>query len=221
MSHGAFPWLGNKLEWTDKNRCELNEKYTAETRWSDFMTFNDDNLRSGERGGHGELVYGSKHVYTFLEREEINFIIRGHADDDSNSYLFSNIDKQNGYKNGNFDISKQEVIDNNNEVIFYDQDNKKNTKGPIARIVCDKNEFLKNNINVTYANAKYKTIMNERIDKNNVELYPVLTIATNTDIAKPLSADSFALLRFDIKNSEKKDFTKNILESNSEFPDMC
>ena len=43
------------------------------------------------------------------------------------------------------------------------------------------------------------------------DVFPVLTISTNTDFGRNLDADSFALLRFDIKQDNIEDFTRNTL----------
>jgi hypothetical protein len=70
-----------------------------------------------------------------------------------------------------------------------------------------------------YYNSNPKTYNNRsvgpiaRLIPNNSmdDVFPVLTISTNTDNGRNLIADSFALLRFDIKKDNIKDFTRNTL----------
>ena len=89
------------------------------------------------------------------------------------------------YDLGGYEADKIYRFDKINQaVILILRDKKwltKKVKGPIARILCDKTKFPSG-----YKKAKFTTIRNKPIDQDNVVLYPVLTIATNTDIQKPL-----------------------------------
>jgi hypothetical protein len=61
--------------------------------------------------------------------------------------------------------------------------------GPIARVIADKTDLV----------------------SIKPEIFPLLTISTNMDVGRSLTADSFALLRFDINEADETNFTKNTL----------
>ena len=195
LSHGGFPWYNNKMEWTD-NISILDKLHSTQTRWSDFKDHAFDGPRINALRRNDSLIYSGNNVNNFMEREGINFIVRGHQDNCINSFLFTDKpDKCGEYYD--YDISLRER--NDNDVLYYNKgcaDDKTNyVKGPIARILCDNREFQ---------------------NANKPKLYPVLTISTNTDLDRFLSSDSFALLRFDLF---KKDITqfKNILTIKNEL----
>ncbi len=73
-------------------------------------------------------------------------------------------------------------------ILYYNDTLKKfgyRVMGPISRLIADK--------------------------KHYTDIYPVLTISTNTDNKRYLNSDSFALLKFNITNNTITDFSKNTL----------
>jgi hypothetical protein len=180
-------------------------------QWSDFddtnYLENNTNINIGlivnsQRGA--AYIYNKYHVYKFMKTNNINFIIRGHQDNYNNNYLFSNNQINEIHTHGQhsvmpgFSLSLSLPLNNNtnyefmgnksnivlfNKNITFDQ----RTRGPIARILADSVEYKCEN-EYYYSNSDLE---------NNVVLYPVLTISTNTDNGRSLNADSWALLRFD------------------------
>lgn len=194
-SHGGFP---NNLEITDDIFVLIDDTaMSKDIRWSDFgikdMTNSKAYLPSSRDGFAGNLkTFTHKGTMDFLERNNIDFIIRGHQDSYANSAFCSstNDDTQNNFINlaeKNFPDVEDIIINNNGSKTFGSR-----VVGPIARVIADKDNY-----DVDFG--------------NNVKIYPVLTISTNTDNGRYLNSDSFALLRFDIQPDDINKFDKNIL----------
>ncbi|AYV84314.1 MAG: calcineurin-like phosphoesterase [Hyperionvirus sp.] len=180
-------------------------------RWSDFINFGADKkgpLINYGRGGTG-LTYDKHNVYQFMTINKIDFIIRGHQDSFDNNYLYATSHMTSsgrpmpgiGLNIGNLGVVNEKL---NKELVTFNEitaaDGRR--KGPIATLVATSSAYDigqkvfpdKTTLAYYYGNEYNadKTIKNE-----TSEIYPVLTISTNTDIDRPLRADSFALLRFD------------------------
>lgn len=217
LSHGGFPfnYITHKL--IDSNIINLNAIDSKQTRWTDFYQYNNDNstdiVFNTNRGSlNADVIQmNRKHVAKFLDTNDINFIIRGHQDNYYNSFLFSN-------KNiSGFSIANNKHYnDNNNILIYNDQCELINgldkSYGPIARLIIDKNKFKHNNNNNN--NEMYYT---EYI--SNHEIYPVLTLSTNTDMDRNLSNDSFAIIRFDLNMKNMTDFKNNVFTDLIDLPE--
>jgi len=136
----------------------------------------------------------SEYFTSFMSKYGIHGIIRGHQDSISNSVVF---------KKGNDKIlfnqeNRTEQMDN---IYWNDRKDTKNDKryfGPIARLQIDSS-----------------------IESNLI--HPVVTLSTNTDTGRSLTADSFGLLRFDLKPNDIRNFEeksliskKNIIDLNNE-----
>lgn len=198
----------------NKDIIKLSPIQAVQTRWTDFTNYNvkskDDlynksRYKSGDNDGYIRL--NKYHVKEFLDQNKINFIIRGHQDNYFNSYLFSNQSNPDIRANGAFGISEERKAIK--DVLIYNDliksvDKRVGVDGPIARLVVDKKEFIKSN-DYYYANAS------KNVSKNNQkEVYPVLTISTNTDNNRFLHKDSFVILRFDLPKEEINDFHKKL-----------
>lgn len=116
----------------------------------------------------------NNHVKAFCEKNKIDFIIRGHQDICGNFCLFTDEGLNNMF-DSKFAINKiKNVYLNTNIVKINDVIDLRN--GPVGKIVMTKN---------------YKNL-----DDNKMDLYPVITLSTNTDINRNLVHDSFGILRF-------------------------
>ena len=206
-------WSGNIL------KLDLNQSYIV--RRSGFSSTRNINT-SKPYISH----YDPKLVYEFLKANNLNFIIRGDQTiydyNNSNSYLLSNIIDDKLQKN-NFDIGTQKNKSYNG-ILFY---NAQQYVNPIARISCEvktdekgdmiMGEKYKEKVEFTTRSNNQdqtKTIVR---DENKVELYPVLTLSTNTNRRINLSSDSFALLKFDTEKKDVKNFG-DILQPTVEIP---
>ncbi|NCY26805.1 MAG: serine/threonine protein phosphatase, partial [Alphaproteobacteria bacterium] len=189
-SHGGFP---NDFEITDDIFILIDDEQMAkDIRWSDFG-YEDITNKLAFGPSPRDRLSGKMKTYThkgtmdFLEKNDIDFIIRGHQDSYANSALCNNI--------GNFFNLAWPTYPEIPNIILYNDGSKyfgNRVLGPIARLNVDKDAY------------------DEEIIKD-VKLLPVLTISTNTDNGRDLNADSFALLRFDIQPDDIDKFDKNIL----------
>jgi hypothetical protein len=224
LCHGGFdPSLLNpqsRLSLAVKNAkkhiipfIDINQQYNV--RWSDFNDYNYEEPLCNKLRGEG-FIYNRYHVYQFLKLHNISFIIRGHQDSYDNNYLFSvqynipitdlladNIEGLPGF-GLNYSVgSKMPIMGKKNTVVRYnedfDEEFQDRLKGPFARLLANCSDYLvsipkeKEERLYYYASAMGLT---DAYD-DNLKIFPVLTISTNTDYQRPLRADSFVVLRFD------------------------
>ncbi len=62
-------------------------------------------------------------------------------------------------------------------------------------------------------------LFNEQINSKNI-VQPIVTLSTNTDKGRKLTADSFGLLRFDINSSNVNNFKEKTLESKNKINNL-
>lgn len=175
-------------------------------RWNDFYSLRDSMFNISRGGGTSVPIYniGTDDISKFCDINGIDFIIRGHQDFPFNSYIVSKSDNDTSYSKF---IPGQKENDNvkENDYVFMNQfyDNEHNERnavyGPISRI------------------SLSKEIKNIELNGHNIELYPVITLSTNTDINRPLVHDSFALLRFDLKTNNLPLKKSNIIGGNKYY----
>jgi hypothetical protein len=234
LCHGGFPYdingesesnkIGSAMKLDlDKNEhiIKLSPSQAIQTRWTDFVNYKvktKNNIFNKSRNRLGTdpnyIRLNKRHVKEFLDKNSINFIIRGHQDNYYNSYIFANKENADIRSKGSFGISEERQSINN--ILVYNDKIKSTDKrvgvdGPIARLVADKNDFSSSDyyyINI-YKNAS-------RQSKN--EIYPVLTISTNTDRLRYLHKDSFILMRFDLTKNNMGDFDQKIFSKLSNLP---
>jgi hypothetical protein len=180
--HGGFPqqYLTEKIP-SDKIILINNEDSSNEIRWSDFGLSLDIYYKMDLRSGRGK--YNILATHKFLLDNNINFIIRGHQDSIGNSVLFNN--------NGNKIINNiDKYLEKNKPHLNYDS---------LTNLL-----YYNNPPSKTYNYRVHGPIAKLRLYHHfcTPDYYPVLTISTNTDIQRPLIADSFALLRFENFNGK-------------------
>jgi hypothetical protein len=227
LSHGGFPLsYVNPGKCTDQyaNLIPLNMEDGKQTRWADFYQYISDsskhfvpNVGRGVKGDDTStnlIILNRKHVAAFLDNNRINFIIRGHQDNYYNSYLFANVCQNRNVCAAsimcNSSNSNNIAIYNNKiKLIQSPSGSRLKTLGPTARLVVDKNKF---NRGVDAGEGYY--LMN----MGATEVYPVLTLSTNTDRDRGLQSDSFAIVRFDLTLEDLSDFDKGTLKNLYSLP---
>jgi hypothetical protein len=176
-SHGGFSFDVDLSE--DKIfRLIDNPIIAQDIRWSDFNFYDPTNFEylifgPSSRNPTDKNLKTFTHAgtHSFLRKNNIDFIIRGHQDSYANSSLFLKTEPDRF-----LNLSHPQSVDIPNVVVhnktqqFYGN----RVYGPIARLMTNRNHYT--------------------------EHYPVLTISTNTDNGRYLNADSFAVLRFDISS---------------------
>jgi hypothetical protein len=232
LSHGGFP-IGTNDSYNfeiPRNKIvfyggfdttSINSFVPHQIRWSDFHNDNDSNY-TGE-GNKGRPQIGIINLQDFLITNNINFIIRGHTDNSKNAFLLR---KTYPYKNlfdyifdiNNIDtymINKDncDIRDIDNKIIFPKElypnkylDTLIQSSGPILQLRTN------NWIDSRSYSSKAKIIDKLSNNENNFceqQIYPVLTISTNSDLHRTLNNDSFIVLNFSYQNDFNKISKKN------------
>jgi hypothetical protein len=179
LCHGGFPENINILpNFNDNKTIYLNNNLQINStgiplsyiRWNDFTNKLDNSFSS--RGG-GVREIGTNTLSEFLNTFNINFIIRGHTDNDSNAMLL-----RKGYNK------------------WYKINNKlnKNTLPPTDLIT-----YLPT---ASKTENEIAFISPNNFDMTN-ELYPVLTISNNCDKGRSLYNDSYVIIESVTQNGGK------------------
>ena len=188
LSHGLIPHKINSkiIKSINNKQGIILQDSGKQIRWND--TPKSETSTKSERGNDIYNV-GSNIVTEFLNQTDIQFIIRGHEDNEANAWVAvkpefqkkeynkDNITQQNGHSRYIYDLSK---IHNNG---IFEQTTSQNNQRSIPQV--------DGPINVIDV-AKFQAT------KDN-KLLPILTISTNTDNGRQLSSDSFIVIRFNDK----------------------
>jgi hypothetical protein len=153
----------------------------SEIRWNDFIS--RDKFSNSERGKHIYNI-GKNKLAKFLKKYNINFIIRGHTDNENNAMVLMNtfkkkiIPKKDWYHiNCRTNISHLDRLSN---LITYS-----NLHQRIRTI---------KNIDEIATIHPNNFIINEKTKKIETELCPVLTISNCCDISRELYNDSYVII---------------------------
>jgi hypothetical protein len=133
----------------------------------------------------------SEYFTNFMSKYGIHGIIRGHQDSISNSLVFKKGNDKVLFNQANRTLQMDNIYWNDRK----DTTNDKRYFGPIARLQIDSSI-------------------------NSDLIHPIVTLSTNTDTGRSLTADSFGILRFDIQPSNIKDFSKKSLKSINRIIDL-
>lgn len=237
LCHGGFP-LGKKEDddifivpsdpitfypLIDKNHDSL--EISKQIRWSDFCREKKSNHSGNSTGGRSQI--GLDKLKKFLFLNKIDFIIRGHSDDFENAFLLVNGNNSRNKKErytlalnqeNIYDINPENRIISNNSknIIFPTEDsiiekfrNIRQTDLPLAQIRTNnwlveegiKQKRIETNISLFNTSGEEE------------EVYPVLTISTNSDVGRTLNKDSFICFNF----SDGPDFPSKNLGSGIEL----
>ena len=192
--HGGFPQIYSDKKIPDDdiifidNNIPKHMRGATDIRWSDFGYHPYSEIFGNPRGP-GIITYSYMGTMRFLNNNNINFIIRCHQDSYGNSFYFKNSDSDT------INVINNPILRRIPNFLYYNDTSAPHimrVSGPIARIVADKTDI-------------------KTIKPKMPEIFPILTISTNMDAGRALTADSFALLRFDIDRADITDFTQNTL----------
>jgi len=168
LCHGMIPDSDN-MEDLYKYLHSSEDIYILSKTMADMIRWNDTpkNNEISYTNQSGRTQVRLSHLKTFLTKSKINFIIRGHEDHASNAWL-SMVNGEKYHLNTYPENNYTKVKLNNIKYIHNDYDIKQ-IDGPI------------------------QTILVDNVDNNTNR---ILTISTNTDYKRPLTSDSFVVLRF-------------------------
>ena len=183
LCHGGIPnFVGNyslsKINFKElknnnnNNIIKINYYASNEIMWNDFWNGMDTQYNKKRGGSDKYPIYeiGQDNINLFLDAG-FKFIIRGHSDTYSNSWLlndkYTNIDSTGCYHIAN---NKYSNIEN-----FLEYNDPDITKRYYAKLTLD--------------------LPNKYVEHDKIKIYPVLTISTNTAAGRTLNRDSYILLR--------------------------
>ena len=202
LCHGGFPFAYNE----DKQKKIIKlilqpinfrvydnydilklKNHNSHISWNDFHN-QPNTIINKDRGATNKsiLLIGTEDLKKFLKMNKIDFIIRGHQDNNCNDHLL--IKCNNNYFNGilplTFLISYQLIKEYKrlSTCRYHTPPEQNNSNNPLKK-----------------SNGSFMTInpksnkFNEEND--NLTLYPVLTISTNSDKDRILFHDSFIVLK--------------------------
>jgi hypothetical protein len=182
LSHGCFNANYNynlPLNYDENSKVYLTSDMANSILWSDI-----DYTPGISRDVHDHFYNNNKfeEFMEFMRTHNIKGVIRGHQDNLSNSIIYHNAnDNDNADDNVKYLAFNDHINRNkcNESQICFNKfiPEHERSKGPIARIIVSMD---------SYEESAFK---------------PIITISTATDIGKKLIADSFGLLRFDIKDN--------------------
>jgi len=204
LSHGGIPVITNEIYTITDDRCiqikETNKtnamrSYPISIRWCDY----DPTIKKFTQCyNYGRNKISCNDLHNFLKLNKIDFVIRGHNDNTENAYLFSNSTITNYFS---FQLNNPDIYNNNddNNYIIFPKSSSISTKstsikridGPLSRIIT-KNWYNKDGFLVKMNN----------LDNKPINVYPVLTISTNSDVERSLK-DSFIILNMNLDQTSR------------------
>jgi len=180
--HGGFlrQYIYDDIPLDDIILVTNHNLLVSDILWSDFEGGLGGDYVPNAARGPDLIKYSYSATMKFLNKNNINFIFRGHQDSIANSVYMKN-SPPSFNKINESSINIDNFLYYNNTPKTFD----KRVNGPIARVIADKEGY------------------------DNI--FPLLTISTNTDYNRSLTSDSFVLLRFDINIGEISEFTRHSL----------
>ena len=232
LSHGGIPLDDNLIKLPTESFFFINSirkiikpskgnkpAYTLDMntiRWFDYIDSQNISCR-------GPITV--EELLRFMRLNKIDFCIRGHTDNNENAFLLSTSSENSinpmKYKN-TFPLNNKLIQQNNQgdkKVIFPSDVTYINNPmistitqipGFVAKIKTDEwydfSSFNHTMHDSSVGNpSKYNLKRPRTFTNNNVTVYPVLTISTNSDSGRSLNNDSFIVFNF----TNEPDFTYN------------
>ena len=158
------------------------------------------------RGGGNINIVGLTDINKFIAETGIKFIIRGHNDSYANAILLCN---------KLLPTSENQIVRN---LSFFELGYNRGIKSYSTKLI------RKINLNKQYIDGSIENIMIKDddwiVNIDDLTIYPVLTISTNTDIDRPFTCDSFIVLHTNnmpnmslFKVKESSNMIKDYLET--------
>ena len=194
LCHGGFSINYKRLQKTtldfnNSNNVYINNRMKyglsgekiSEIRWNDFIS--EDKSSDSERGKHIYNI-GKNELAKFLKEYNINFIIRGHTDNENNAMVLMNTLKEKITPSKDwYHINRRKNIS--------DLDRSSNL---ITYLNLHENNRSIKNIDEIATIHPMNFIIDETTKKIKTELCPVLTISNCCDISRELYNDSYVII---------------------------
>jgi hypothetical protein len=203
LCHGGFPLtltpssgeilnLNNGNNVYINNNMQLGEKgeKVSEIRWNDFT-----NRKKYSNSPRGQHIYniGTNILNSFLQTYHINFIIRGHTDNENNAMIL----RRGSIKN-----------------IQWHYINKKSNKKLLGKSNLIKYSRLNKSTKeiATIYPQNFNTDIKDKKGELDVPLYPVLTISNCCDIDRDLYNDSYIIIEKEVEEIEEVEEVEEVEE---------
>lgn len=212
LCHGGFPikkvYLPHYSYLPDISKIpeveeyiKINNNYNSQIRWNDFISSSQSTCSKRDQCTYSLFQIGTQCLKNFLEIRNIDFIIRGHNDNESNAMLLAKYKKNSQKKFFHINtVESSKKIDSlfPEETIEYSKIENRKTKKEIATIYPNKfskNKFVSSNTtNTTNISHTSHISLNKKSSDTEIELFPVLTISNNSDNGRSLHPDSYIII---------------------------
>ena len=181
----------------------LDVQQATNIRWTDTPSCNPENNTLLDEDPintpDGRHRIGTKTLSKYLSPEYFDFIIRGHEDRYSNAWLLSST-----MHRMHMGINYENTF--NNKFTIY--------KNIISQLLYENDKQITTN-NYCQLDGPVQTITN----LPHKYIYNVLTISTNTDLKRPLTSDSYIVMRFDdniLPNVNANNILPNVNANNNQ-----
>lgn len=181
ISHGGIPTT-TRINLDTGQRCiPLTEGEVEACMWYDFFTSKQEEQEFKPQNTGRTRIY-PKYLRSFMKRYKLSFIIRGHQDSYANTYLLSNqvVERMNA-SGSRFDLLgayKQK------EGLIKVSQTEKTVDGPIARVYSSPSSWL----------GSQPLVWDT--PEGAFEVYPVIVLATCTELGRYHMKDSFIYVSF-------------------------
>ncbi len=175
----------------------INYNFARSIKWNDFQSEKLNMTTSRDRNRGTMIELGIDDTRKYMEKNNIRFIMRGHQDNYKNTKLLSSPD---------FKIKNYTMIDiNESENEWKKCIRLKNKAFQNIIHFQEKRRYTTSDKDKKADSYLYRINISEfdNTHKDKCQVYPVLTLSTATSAEKGIKRDSFALLRYDIKNWKK------------------
>ncbi len=175
----------------------INYNFARSIKWNDFQSEKLNMTTSRDRNRGTMIELGIDDTRKYMEKNNIRFIMRGHQDNYKNTKLLSSPD---------FKIKNYTMIDiNESENEWKKCIRLKNKAFQNIIHFQEKRRYTTSDKDKKADSYLYRINISEfdNTHKDKCQVYPVLTLSTATSAGKKIKRDSFALLRYDIKNWKK------------------
>ena len=214
----------NSEEINNNSFQDLYKEKPYQIRWCDFSNKNKSTYTDKNNNNRNEYIdrpkIGLNKLNSFLKENNIDFIIRGHTDNDFNAFLLNKVISTNKNKGKNKNIENC-YLPLNHINLYENNENNENNKNiniiDNKSIIFPTTESIQNKNNVLQTSEILCKIKTNDWNNNNInlfninneasKLYPVLTISTNSDYQRKLN-DGFICFNF----SNEPDFPKKNIE---------
>ncbi len=187
-----------------ENEQELSGYYLVEDETAHSIKWGDFPYEGNCSGRMSFNLQCNNYEYfmDFMNKYGFNGIIRGHQDSISNSLIYKK--------------EKIGKLSLNSMLVFNDADD----EAPINNVYWNGLKDPNRTSRFTGPLARvHMDLFNEQINSKNI-VQPIVTLSTNTDKGRKLTADSFGLLRFDINSSNVNNFNEKTLESKNKINNL-